>query len=174
MTEYGTLQTIDGTNIVTFERLLPHPIEIVWAAITEPSHLDHWFPTTIEGDRAAGAHVEFKFRDAANAAWNFEGTITVFDPPRTFALRWGPEEIRFELTPIDGGTRLVFTTAFDEPAIVARDSSGWHVCVGSLVAHLRGEAVEAPGSEMTPELDGLFEHYKEAFGDKFAAVSGMD
>lgn len=174
MSDYGTLHTVGDRHIVTFERQLPHPIEVVWAAVTEPAHLDHWFPTTIEGERARGALVEFKFRDAEHATWNFDGTITELDPPHTFALQWGPEAIRIELTAVDGGTRLVFTTAFDDPGIVARDSSGWHVCIASLAAHLRGDAVDAPGTEMTPELDGLFEHYRAAFGDRFAAVSGMD
>lgn len=34
---------------ITFERRLPHPIEKVWAAITEPAKRAEWFsPTSIE------------------------------------------------------------------------------------------------------------------------------
>ena len=59
---YGTLDTLqDGRSQLRFTRALAHPPEKVWAAITEPEHLAHWFPTTIDGERAAGAPLRFTF-----------------------------------------------------------------------------------------------------------------
>src|ERR1700737_5024670 len=59
---FGTLeQTDDGPSRLRFVRILPHPPERVWRAITEPDELIHWFPTTIEGERAAGAALRFSF-----------------------------------------------------------------------------------------------------------------
>jgi uncharacterized protein YndB with AHSA1/START domain len=45
----GTI-TVNGEEAtVTFERHLPHPVEKVWAAITEPEKRAVWFgPTTID------------------------------------------------------------------------------------------------------------------------------
>jgi uncharacterized protein YndB with AHSA1/START domain len=44
----------DEQAAIIFERRFAHPIEVVWAAITESSHLAAWFgPTTMDG-RAGG------------------------------------------------------------------------------------------------------------------------
>jgi uncharacterized protein YndB with AHSA1/START domain len=59
----GKLEERDGRWQLTFVRRLPHPPEKVWRAITEPDHLDAWFPTTIEGERAPGAELQFRFRE---------------------------------------------------------------------------------------------------------------
>ena len=59
---YGELDQLrDGRWQLRFTRTLSHPPDKVWRAITEPEHLLHWFPTTIEGERAAGAALRFSF-----------------------------------------------------------------------------------------------------------------
>jgi uncharacterized protein YndB with AHSA1/START domain len=59
---YGDLeQQADGRWQLRFTRTLAHPVEKVWRAITEPEHLEHWFPSTIEGERTAGAPLRFSF-----------------------------------------------------------------------------------------------------------------
>ncbi len=67
-------------------RDLRHPREKVWRAITEPEHLDVWFPTSIDGDRAAGAPLKFvfPFPDAPV----MEGTMLAYDPPSTIEFEW--------------------------------------------------------------------------------------
>ena len=40
--------TVDGDRAtLTFERRLKHPVERVWAAITEPAHRDIWMGKTV-------------------------------------------------------------------------------------------------------------------------------
>jgi uncharacterized protein YndB with AHSA1/START domain len=59
---YGTLERLNDTHWqLRFTRTLSHPVEKVWRAITEPEHLAHWFPTTIDGERSAGAPLRFAF-----------------------------------------------------------------------------------------------------------------
>ena len=59
---YGTLdQTQSGRWQLCFKRSLAHSQDKVWEAITDPEHLARWFPTTIEGERAAGAPLRFSF-----------------------------------------------------------------------------------------------------------------
>lgn len=59
---YGTTEHLDdGRWRLRFVRTLPHPAEKVWRALTEPAHLAHWFPSTIDGERAAGAPLRFVF-----------------------------------------------------------------------------------------------------------------
>ena len=135
---YGTLEMTDsGRPRIRFERTFAHPPEKVWLAITEPEHLAHWFPTTIEGERAAGAHLSFDFPQGQAPA--FEGEMLAFDPPRLMELRWGPDTLRLELHPDGAGTRLVLLDTLQELGKAARDGAGWHTCLDALAAHLDGE-----------------------------------
>ena len=50
----GTLEHPDGRWRLRFTRALAHPPEKVWRAITEPEHLQAWFPQRITGDWVVG------------------------------------------------------------------------------------------------------------------------
>ena len=47
--------TEDGRVAIRFVRLVPHPPEKVWRAITDPARLAAWFPAVVELDRPAGS-----------------------------------------------------------------------------------------------------------------------
>jgi uncharacterized protein YndB with AHSA1/START domain len=133
----GVLDQLDGRWRLRFERTLPHPQEKVWRAITEPEHLQRWFPSTIDGERKAGAPLRFEFPfDGAPA---MEGEMLTFDPPSTMELTWGDELLRIELTPTEGGTILRLSDVFDEVGKAARDAGGWHSCIDNLTYALSGE-----------------------------------
>jgi uncharacterized protein YndB with AHSA1/START domain len=135
---YGTLeQTDDGRWRLRFTRTLDHPPEKVWRAITEAEHLAHWFPTTIEGERATGARLRFSF--PGGQAPPMEGEMLAYAAPSVMELRWGPDVVRLELKPCEQGTMLTLLDTFDEHGKAARDAAGWHVCLDALSAHLRGE-----------------------------------
>jgi uncharacterized protein YndB with AHSA1/START domain len=140
-TDHGTLEKIDdATARLTFVRDLHHPVDKVWRALTEPAELEAWFPSTIDGDRVAGAPLKFvfPFEDAPV----MEGTMRVCDPPSTIEFDWGGDVLRIELSPIDGGTRLTLTDTFTEYGKAARDAGGWHACMDNLGYALEG--VEPP------------------------------
>jgi uncharacterized protein YndB with AHSA1/START domain len=85
---FGTLTPIDDRHWeVRFTRRLPHPPEKVWRAITEPAHLEAWFPTTIDGERKAGAPLTFDFGKKEVDAMH--GEMRAFDPPHVMELSWG-------------------------------------------------------------------------------------
>lgn len=128
--DYGQLERRDGGLVLRFTRRLPHPPQRVWRALTEPEHLAAWFPTTIEGDRAAGAPLRFAHRDGI--APPFDGEMLTFEPPSVMELRWGEDVLRFELRPEGDGTVLQFSDSFDELGRAARDGAGWHVCLDGL------------------------------------------
>ena len=44
-TDEGTYLEIDGRPAVRFERIYDHPVARVWAAVTEPEEMRHWFPS---------------------------------------------------------------------------------------------------------------------------------
>src|SRR3954469_24938928 len=136
----GELLEVGGRYELRFERLLDHPVERVWRAVTEPAGLAAWFPFDIEGERATGAPLRFVFR--AGEAEDFTGEMVEFSPPSAMELRWGGEEtLRIELAPAGAGCTLRLINRFDELGKAARDAAGWHACLDALEAHLAGVEV---------------------------------
>ena len=94
------------------------------------------------------------------STWAHAGTITEFIPPRVVHYQLADSALRFELTPVDGGTQLVFLHSFSPdfraPQLTAdADDSyeapggpdspwrpgfmaGFHVMLGQLGAFLDG------------------------------------
>ena len=113
-----------------FTRRLAHPVETVWRAITEPEHLEAWFPDTIEVDRwEAGAPLRFD---------GFDGEVLAVEPQSLLEFRWGTDTIRIELAADGDGTTLTLLDTFDELGKAARDGAGWHVCLDQLEHELDG------------------------------------
>jgi uncharacterized protein YndB with AHSA1/START domain len=138
----------------------------VWRALTEPEHLRAWFPTTIEGERAAGAPLRFTFPDGEDPA--IDGQMIVFDPPSLLEFRWGGDEtLRFELHPDSEGCLLTFVNTFDEVGKAARDAAGWHACLDVLACHLNGEALPwTPGARWQQ----VHSEYVERLGPEAATI----
>ncbi len=142
--ELGTLEQHGDDWRLTFTRRLPHPVEKVWRAVTEPAHLKAWFPQDVVGERRSGAPLRF-VHDSGDA---FDGEMVLFDPPSVMELRWGTDLLRIELRP-DGegdGTVLTLVDTFVELGKAARDAAGWHECLDLLVASLDGTAPPGWGS----------------------------
>jgi uncharacterized protein YndB with AHSA1/START domain len=154
----GRLEQPDGRWQVRFTRTLPHPQEKVWRALTEPEHLEAWFPTTIEGERKAGAKLVFSFTDQPFPP--FEGEMVTFDPPSVMEFWWGDDLIRFELQPAGDATELTLIDVIDELGKAARDAAGWHTKLDVLEFHLRGE--QAP-----PEVENRWEDYNRDYVEAF-------
>ncbi len=154
----------DGTRpAVRLERHLPDPPPVVWDAITEREQLRSWFPcdVMVAGGRwEVGAAITFSFPPEV-IEMTLTGEVLVFDPPTLLAYRWGEEILRFELTPEDGGTRLLL---FDElpPEGAARNAAGWEDCLDRLAG-------------MTDEREPWqrrFERYSAAFAPVIGPQSG--
>jgi uncharacterized protein YndB with AHSA1/START domain len=163
---YGTLEELDdGRFQLRFTRTLAHPQDAVWRAITEPEQLANWFPTTIEGERAAGAPLRFSF--PAGEAPAFEGEMLAFEPPSLMELRWGPDVVRLELRPTATGTELTLLDTLDERGKAARDGAGWHACLDSLEAALSGDPDARERMGVWREVTA---HYVESFGPEAATI----
>jgi uncharacterized protein YndB with AHSA1/START domain len=162
---YGRLEPVGDRWQLQFTRKLPHPPDKVWRALTEPEHLAAWFPTEIEGRRAAGAALRFVFREGEMPP--VDGVMITYEPPAVLEFRWGDETLRFDLRPDDEGTVLVFVNTFDELGKAARDAAGWHTCLDMLGYHLAGQ--EAP---WTPEERWRDVHswYVEQLGPDAATI----
>jgi uncharacterized protein YndB with AHSA1/START domain len=133
------LRDDDGRVGLRFERLLSHPPERVWRALTESDQLRHWMPCDIVGPREEGAEVLVRFWDDVAAIHAIEdpiltGRIVTWDPPSRFVWQWDDELLTFVLEPHAGGTRLTLTVRIGTKAPGAPlVAAGYHVCLDQLV-----------------------------------------
>ncbi|QBI54119.1 SRPBCC family protein [Streptomonospora litoralis] len=160
---YGRLAPAGDRWTVRIVRRLAHPPEKVWRALTEPEHLAAWFPSRIEGPREAGAELRFIFEGEEDEP--MAGRMIACDPPRLLEFDWAGDVLRFELRPDGEGTELVFSDTFDELGRAARDTTGWHVCLDALAAHLDGATHSAQG-----EFHRLMPLYTERFGPEAGTI----
>jgi uncharacterized protein YndB with AHSA1/START domain len=93
------------------EVVYAHPPERVWAALTDPEALGLWL---MPNDFRPVVGHEFTFRTKPGPG--FDGIVRCrvleLEPPSRMAWSWrgGPVDtvVRFELEPVEGGTRLRF------------------------------------------------------------------
>jgi uncharacterized protein YndB with AHSA1/START domain len=136
-------------HTVRFERLLPGPIERVWAYLTESDKRGQWLAPG-ETEPRVGGKVEFHFRHAdltphveatpekykhMEGGASFAGMVTRYEPPRLLAYTWGEgpgDEVTFELTPRGKQVLLVVTDRRRDTKETAGAASGWHTHLGIL------------------------------------------
>ncbi len=162
-------QRPDGLWQLRFVRTFAHPPERVWRALDEPGELAHWFPSTIEGERAPGARLRFAFPE--DVAPPIEGEMICCEPPWLMELRWGSDLLRLELRGVAEGTELTLLHAFAERGKGARDGAGWHTCLDALEATLAG------GAQPRAALGRWAEHHRRyvaRFGPEAATIGPPD
>jgi len=108
--------TVDGDRAtLTFERRLRHPVERVWAAITEPAHRDVWMgKTVIDGREGGSIETVASGPPVPPDMKRMTGRILVWDPPHVFEHEWHqqivePGVVRYELAADGTGTLLRMT-----------------------------------------------------------------
>ncbi|SEL79682.1 SRPBCC domain-containing protein [Parapedobacter koreensis] len=125
----------DGYKVV-FERVLPHSIEMIWNAITNPGELKFWF-TDITMDFRPGGTITFRFRDKDQS--ESYGEIVAIEPPRRFVWTWEGELAVWELTALDEQTtRLVFTYSKLAADYAIKAPAGFHDLLDLLAERLDG------------------------------------
>jgi uncharacterized protein YndB with AHSA1/START domain len=143
---------------VRFERVLPGPIERVWAYLTEPEKRGQWLAAG-PMELRVGGRVQLKFNHASLSP-TFEptperfkhkdkgasrvGRVTRVESPRLLSYAWeernGQEsEVTFELSTRGNDVLLVLT----HRRLAVREemlgySSGWHTHLDILVDQLNG------------------------------------
>ncbi|MCC6143232.1 MAG: SRPBCC family protein [Candidatus Hydrogenedentes bacterium] len=118
MDEYGK---VIGPGMVRIERMLPGPIERVWAYLTESEKRGQWLAEG-EMEPRVGSTVELSFdhgslsseKETPEPFKDHEGAkgtehITRWEPPHVLGLTWGPSEVTFELREAGDKVRLVLT-----------------------------------------------------------------
>jgi uncharacterized protein YndB with AHSA1/START domain len=141
----ATLDIGDGRSTLRFDRVIGHPRDRVWRAVTDPDELKAWFPTAVIYEPRVGAPMQFDF-GGQHGLDVWPGEVLEWDPPNVFAFAWAKDVLRFELSDEGDATRLVFTHSFaHEPGKEARDAAGWQACFEAFDALLDGAHDVAAG-----------------------------
>jgi uncharacterized protein YndB with AHSA1/START domain len=152
--------TVVSPSEIRFERLLPGPIEMVWAFLTDAKKRGEWLASGPMEPRVGGkVSLRFKHSELSPnqapppekyAKMDAEGhhaeeTVTVFEPPHRLAFTWGgSSEVMFELAPKDGKVLLTLTHR-KLPTEAERNgtASGWHCHLTILAEKLEGRTPPA-------------------------------
>ncbi|HET9402048.1 MAG TPA: SRPBCC family protein [Candidatus Acidoferrales bacterium] len=117
-------------------RELHHSPEKVWQALTDPAELREWAPFDADGSLGkAGATVKLT-TVGAPAPHITETTVKRANAPKVLEYVWGGNDIRWELEPLSGGTRLTLWHNIDR-RFISMGAAGWHLCL-DVLDHLLG------------------------------------
>jgi len=143
MTEYG--ERLDE-NTVRFKRILPGPIERVWAYLTESDKRAQWLCGG-DAEQRVGGQVDMNFHNASLSSADdiprpdkyrdlpekvsFVGTVTRCEPPSVLVHTWEFEnehsEVCYELEEQGDGVLLTLThRKLETSETVLSVSAGWH------------------------------------------------
>lgn len=154
--------TRPAPDTLRFERLLPGPVERVWAYLTEPEKRRRWLadgPTELavggkvdlvfrNGELNAGQPTPERFAKFAGEIHN-PGMVLACEPNRLLRFTWdggtpGESEVTFELAPVGDKVRLTITHArLAGRGGMLNVAGGWH-------SHLTLLADELEGRERSP------------------------
>ena len=160
--QYGVLEQADTRWRLRFTRHLKHQPDNVWRALTEPEHLQAWFPQKIVGNWAVGAPLKF-----VSEFGDFEGQVLAYEPPSVLEFRWGTDMIRFEVARDGDGSRLTLLDTFAELGKAARDAAGWHTCLDALDQELDGSKQSGNHGE---RWHAAHDAYVEQFGPEASTL----
>jgi uncharacterized protein YndB with AHSA1/START domain len=174
------LANLDAYGVLTepatlkIQRLLPGPIERVWAYLTESDLRRQWLAAG-QMEKKVGAPVELVWRhDELNnppskrpagfpEEHSMKSRITELDPPRKLTIAWeGSGDVSFELNP--RGDQVLLTLIhrrLPDRATMVSVSAGWHMHLDVLVAR-------AKGIEPAPFWDG-WSRLKEEYDRRLPA-----
>ena len=144
-------------------RDLRHPPATVWQALTDPAQLAEWAPFDADRSLATVGPVKLSTFGAAQVS---ETTVKRAEAPRLLEFAWGGGDIRWQLEPIGGGTRLTLWAGIDR-RFIAWGAAGWHICIDVLDRLLAGEPIGRMAGPATMQFEGwqrLSAEYGKQFG----------
>lgn len=159
---------------VKLERVLQHPINKVWDALTKIEILKIWF-TDIEMDFKVGGKMTIWFRDAARTASS--GEIIEINPPKRFVFTWEGELAEWELFELDKKScKLILTYSKVPGEYAASVPGGFHVILNQLETVLNGRTESYPfgGEEKNPESEKIQTMYKETIYKEFPELDNSN
>jgi uncharacterized protein YndB with AHSA1/START domain len=137
--------TTDGEHDLVLTRTFAAPRARVFAALTQPDQLVHWFGATgftlatCDVDLRVGGRVRYVFQRDSGRRIEVRGELTAVDPPRGFSYRESYDfsplvvQVRTALADANGATTLrqVLTYATtaertaDAPGVISSSREAW-------------------------------------------------
>lgn len=153
------LATLDAYAVLTepttltIQRLLPGPVERVWAYLTQGELRRQWLAGG-EMELKPGASFEFVWHNdeltdppgqrppGFSAEHRMEGRITELDPPHRLGITWGRSGgVSFTLEPAGGKVLLTLVHhRLPDRETMLMIGAGWHMHLDILVARATGGA----------------------------------
>ena len=164
----------DGSTRIRFVRRLPHPIDRVWEALTDPGELRRWWgDTDLELTEGGRFTLRWRNQDPQGNVATLDGAITRLDPPRFLEVSatWGatgsPDPgvrttLTWELEAAGDHTVLHFTNALPTPPEGSTTAAGWHLHLDALAATLAGKDIDIAHPE--PLFDPIHKAYEDRYG----------
>jgi uncharacterized protein YndB with AHSA1/START domain len=121
-------------------RNLRHAPDTVWQALTDPAHLREWAPFDADGSLAVSGTTVKLTAVGAPTPYVTDARVTRAERPKRLEYNWGPNDLRWELEPQGGGTRLTLWHNIDRKYI-AMGAAGWHICLDALDRELSGAPI---------------------------------
>jgi uncharacterized protein YndB with AHSA1/START domain len=159
----GSLHAVDDEGVVRMEQLLDTGIDDLWAAVTDPERLAHWYGE-VEGELSQGG--EFRVRIALSGERT--GRVEACEPPQRLLLtmrdpdrRPGqPEQLVHEARLIAEGarTRLVWEVRGMPVDLLPAYGAGIQIHVEHLADYVHGRElrnVEARWNELFAAYEAL-------------------
>jgi uncharacterized protein YndB with AHSA1/START domain len=159
-------RTGDAWTLV-FVRDLRHPREKVWAALTDPDHLDKWSPFRPDRDLGTTGPATLTMVDGDGSV-DSPGNITRAEPPALLEYQWDDDFLRWELAEIAGGTRLTLRHTMNDESYLPRVATGWHICLDVADLLLSGNPVPVVRGEDAKKY-GF-----DTLSDEYAAMLGIE
>jgi uncharacterized protein YndB with AHSA1/START domain len=163
---HGTVTRDGSRGTIRFERLIDHPVERVWEAITTPEGLAAWwlpFDATIEVDLTVGGVLSFSAPELGDAPMTCE-ILELAPPHRLVYTHFNPlSTLTWELAAVGQGTRLVLIQ--DTPDISAAITQGQLVGLHHSLDRLAPSLDGVPAPWDWDRLPVIEAEYAELLGD---------
>jgi uncharacterized protein YndB with AHSA1/START domain len=157
----------DGENwTLVLVRELRHSPKKVWQALTDPAQLREWAPFDTDGSLGTAGNAVQLTTVGAPRLMVSETTVTRAEAPKVLVYNWGDREMRWELEPLGGGTRLTLWASIDR-RFISMGAAGWHICFDVLDHLLSGTPIGRMVGPDTMKFDGwqrLNAEYAQQFG----------
>ncbi|WP_027230683.1 SRPBCC family protein [Phyllobacterium sp. UNC302MFCol5.2] len=149
------LGVVTAPRTLRLERLLPGPVERVWAYLTESDKRAKWLASGPMADFVGGpvkltfqhSHLSDEKTPAEFQKYEgsgFESKVLRYEPPHLLVITWPDggqdSEVTFELSASGSDTLLKLThTRLASTDSMVSVASGWHAHLGVLIDHLEGK-----------------------------------
>jgi uncharacterized protein YndB with AHSA1/START domain len=140
-------------------REMRHSPEKLWQALTDPAHLREWAPFEVDGSLNTVGTVKLTW---VGTPTPLETKVTRAEAPRVLEY----DDIRWELEPFGGGTRLRLWHNIDR-RFVAWGAAGWHISFDVLDRLLAGQPfrrIAGPEAMRAEGWQRLVAEYAKQFG----------